>query len=331
MFNKGKCILASLIALIMALCLFCSCAQTLPPLNKIDAHTDFSVNYLNVGQGDCIFIRLPDGKNALIDCGLNQEPILEKIKNYLAAYEVSKIDYFILTHPDLDHIGNAYNLIREYSVGELFIPYVKHEHLCNFTEFSNVLNLAKNKAISIKIFDSYTCIQGMDYAFAFLSPMPKGFDGSSYDELIKQDIPSDSAVNNLSPIIYFECFGKRFVFTGDAGYSQEKLVVANYTNKVYELFYNNYNINVNLECVDFLKVSHHGSADATGEQFLRLLQPKNAIISVAGQNFYGHPSSETLERLISVCPGYQLYRTDRDGTICIHKDNDNNFVVSKST
>lgn len=331
MINKRKVILANLLTLIMVLCLLSGCNDALPPGNQIDAHLEFSVSFINVGQGDCIFIKLPDGKNAIIDCGINQGSNLEVIQNYLDACSVARIDYFVLTHPDLDHIGNAYSLISEYRVGELLVPYLHINQLNNFNEFADVLDLAQQKSILTKEFDSYTYIQGQDYVFAFLSPLPLGVEGSSYNNVVDESVLTESAINNLSPIIYFECFNKRFIFTGDAGYSQEDIVVQTYNNGGYEQFFGKKGINVNLENVDCLKISHHGSADATSEQFLGLLQPKSAIISVAGQNFYGHPASQTLERLITICPNCVLYRTDRDGTICFYKDKDGNLAIDKAS
>ena len=152
MINKRKVVLVNLLALTMVLFLLGGCNDALPPKNQIQVHTEFCVSFINVGQGDCIFIKLPDGKNALIDCGINQNSNLETIQNYLSAYSVDKIDYFVLTHPDLDHIGNANSLISEYSVGEMFVPYVYAKQLSNFKEFKYILDLAQNKLISIKEF-----------------------------------------------------------------------------------------------------------------------------------------------------------------------------------
>ena len=69
---KRKSIVSILIILIYTcLSMFCfaGCKQLVPPIKNIQVHSNFSVNFLDVGQGDCIFIRLPDGKNMLIDCG----------------------------------------------------------------------------------------------------------------------------------------------------------------------------------------------------------------------------------------------------------------------
>ena len=79
-------------------------------------------------------------------------------------------------------------------------------------------------------------------------------------------------------------------------------------------------MSINLENVDYLKLSHHGSDDASCEEFLSLLKPKNVIISV-GENNYGHPTSEVLQRLDEIVGEYNLYRTDRDDNIFVKVKN----------
>lgn len=68
---------------------------------------------------------------------------------------------------------------------------------------------------------------------------------------------------------------------------------------------------------DVLKVAHHGSKKSTSERFLEMADPEIAVVSV-GENNYGHPSEETLERLRDA--GAAVYRTDQCGAITIHVD-----------
>ncbi len=118
------------------------------------------------------------------------------------------------------------------------------------------------------------------------------------------------------------------MFTGDATSSQEKIVLDNYNSGIYDILYKNSRINVDLSYIDYLKVSHHGADGATSQDFLYALSPKNFIISVGKENFYGHPKSEVLERILLTCPESKLYRTDQVGTISVHKDDEGNMVVS---
>ena len=326
MFYKRR-IIAKIILILFTFILlfnFWACSESaLPPINDIKVKKDFSVNFLDVGQGDCIFIRLPDQKNLLIDCGFKDSynGNMEYINKFLADYEVKEIDYFILTHPDLDHIGNATQIISEYSVKKAFIPSIHKAQLNNFSEFKKVIELLDQKQVDYEISDITKSIVGDNYFFVFLSPLEKTNSQSSYNQILQSAIISDKSVNNLSPIIYFECFNKRFIFTGDAEKEQELLVVENYNNGVYDLYHKNKPFAINLNNVDYLKVSHHGSNDASSKEFLKLINPANAIISVGNQNFYGHPASEMLERLFEVCPNNMLYRTDTLGTISVFKEN----------
>ncbi len=325
MFYKRR-ILPKLILIIFCFTLLFNCwacSSDIPPLNDIKVKSDFSVNFLDVGQGDCIFIRLPDQKNLIIDCGVNDyyDENIKYINKFLKAYNVKSIDYLILTHPDLDHVGNATKIINNYNVKKAFIPYIHQSQLNSFNEFGNVLNLLEQKQINYEISDITKSIVGENYFFAFLSPLEKTNSQSSYNQILQNQIPPDKDINNLSPIIYFECFDTRFIFTGDAEREQELLVIENYKNGIYNLYHKNQPFSVNLENVDYLKVSHHGGADASCQDFLRLINPTNAIISVGNQNFYGHPASETLERLLEVCPSHTLYRTDTLGTITVYKEN----------
>ncbi len=296
---------------------YIGCKQLIPPLEKIPTHSDFSVNFLDVGQGDCIFIRLPDGKNVLIDCGVNDvnQQNVEYINRYLTSYNVKTIDYFVLTHPDVDHIGNAISLINAFSIGKIFIPKIHQKLMQNFQHFEQVLNVIEQKQIDFQYSMLPTQIVGDNYHFAFLSPQNDG--RSSYDKLLQNKVPPSGDINNLSPIIYFSCFNKRFLFTGDAERQEELYVIENFKSDIYELYYGD--LQINLNNLDYLKLSHHGSSDASCEEFLRLLNPKNVIISVGNDNYYGHPSSDTLIRLQNICNDTTIYRTDQLGTICVYK------------
>ena len=328
--NKVYVFVICIITLILSIFNVGCASDNLPPIKEGEVYKDFSVNYLDVGQGDCIFIRLPDGKNFLIDSGLNDENSENSkfIINFLKRYSVSKIDYFVLTHPDLDHIGNAKDIINNFSIGTIYLPIISQKLMSNFEHYKMLLDLIEQKQINSVISDYFCAIKGEEYAIAFLSPATKGLNDSSYSELDNTLNPTDRQINDLSPIIYFECFDNRFVFTGDASNIQERIVLKNYDVGLYDWFSTTYGIDINLEDIDYLKVSHHGADGATCEEFISLLNPKNFIFSVGKENFYGHPKTEVIERILGFCPNSLMYRTDQVGTISVHKDKQNKIVVS---
>ena len=99
------------------------------------------------------------------------------------------------------------------------------------------------------------------------------------------------------------------MFTGDAPVSVENALMRDDEAQAFR------NLGVQLTSTEILKVSHHGSSDATSFPFLAYLRAKTAVISCGEGNFYGHPNEETLARL--QLAGIDTYRTDKDGTVVI--------------
>ena len=302
--------------LILSIFLFgCDCTKSgLTTSSKPQNNGEFSVHYLDVGQGDAIFLYFPDGKTMLIDTGNGEKQNDDYLAQFFKDFGVSKIDYLILTHPDSDHIGGALNVVENFEIGKAFIPHILQPE--NFASFKNVKNLLEQKHVPMEISSMYKNIKGEEYSVVFLSPYPLDFPNveSSYEKLNGTYL-TDGDINNASPIIYVEYKNVRFLFTGDAGSSQEKIVLD--IEKALKPIFSSLGINLTLNSIDFLKLSHHGSADSNTQEFLNLLKPKNAIISVGGGNVYGHPSTVVLERLITANPEHNLYRTDVLGTISV--------------
>ena len=301
---------------ILTLCFifFVGC-NPIPNKNTRKVLSGFSVHYIDVGQGDCIFVQFPDEKTLVIDSGRDINDNSKTIIQFLSTYSVNKIDYFVLTHPDVDHVGNAKTIIETFEIGKIYHPYIMDEMLDFSPEYKTTIELAKEKQIELEVSDCYDYIKGENYQLIFLSPTPLRASDSAYKDYLTTSKPPETEENNLSPIIYLEYLGVRFLFTGDAGEKQESVALSNALLLISH--YNTFELSVNLSEIDFLKVSHHGSNDSTSEKFLQTIQPKNAIISVGGDNYYGHPTSEVLQRLLDHSPNYTLYRTDVNGTISV--------------
>ena len=308
---------------------FASCVSSpVPENNEREILKGFSVHYLDVGQGDAIFIKLNDGKHVLIDCAEPTDRNKEYIKDFLSSYGVTVIDYFIITHPDSDHIANAPFILENFTVKELYLSNLNANASQYFPIYKQVESLAKEKQITVEYNDNFKVIKGEDYYFAFLTPHNKTNPDSSYASLNGALIPDSAEVNNISPIIYFECAGLRFIFTGDAGASQEKLAVTIPLDPLFETHFKSNGITPNIYDVDFLKIGHHGSEQSSCKEFLEVLKPKNAVISVSGNNYYGMPSSKVLDRLFTANPDCNLYRTDVHGTISIGIENNQIKIVT---
>ncbi len=250
------------------------------------------VTFLDVGQGDSIFIKLPYGKGTyLIDTGgilpFEQQPWQKRQQPYevgrdtvvpfLKSKGAAVIDKLILTHGDYDHAGGAEAIINELKVKELVLP----DTLEKSELEKRLVTQAREKGITVKfVHEGDQWISG-NYRFKVLSPTKN----------------SSEKGNNASIVLYSEMGGYRWLFTGDLEEEGEK-----------KLIRENKNIRA-----DILKVGHHGSKTSTTDLFLDRVSPKAAVISVGEKNRFNHPNRDVLERLTN--RNIKIVRTDQSGAI----------------
>lgn len=225
------------------------------------------VTMLDIGQGDTFIIELPNRKGVfMIDAAANfsfaeEQPsskIYEQvIKPYLYSRGIQHIDAVFLTHEDIDHIGSAPNLLKEFHVDNVIVS--------NVFELNKEMDLAlKNTNTFLKrvSFNDLIRIKGQD--FHILSPKV------------------DYGTRNENSLVIASTIGdKTWLFTGDIGKETEKRMLSDVAKL----------------SIDVLKVGHHGSDTSTSEQFLSTINPNRALISVGRNNRYNHPSDETIELL----------------------------------
>ena len=241
-------------------------------------------HYLDVGQGDSIFIELPNDQTMLIDSGENYHgaAIIEYIKDCGR----KKIDYLVGTHPHSDHVGSMAYIIRNFDIGSVYLP----DAATNTYTYEKMLEAIKKKGLKVT-----TAKTGVN----ILSDSDESLDINILAPSTTKNVKN---LNNTSVIMKIKYGDTSFLFTGDAEKSELKTLSGDLT-------------------ADVLKVGHHGSDTSTPQTLVDAVKPKIAVISVGKDNDYGHPSAKTLKRLENA--GCEIYRTDQQQTIAVTSDGKN--------
>lgn len=215
------------------------------------------VHFIDVGQGDSIFIKARD-KNILIDGGDRGNIV----PNYLTIQEVEHLDLVVGTHPHADHIGGLINVIENFEVKEIMDPGIVH----TTKTYEDYLTLIDEK--DIKYTEART-------------GMIRNYDGVDF-EILHPKTPSRRHLNDSSVVIKVSLGEVSFLLTGDAERAAEGQMLSN----------NSIDLNST-----FIKLGHHGSETSTTEEFLKAVDPEVSIITVGKNNRYKHPSPNVVNRV----------------------------------
>lgn len=260
------------------------------------------ITFIDVGQGDSIFISMPYNRgNILIDTGGN-EMFYDKlnVKNntysigkdtivmYLKSIGKKELDYLILTHGDNDHLGEAIKVVDNIKVNNVIFNCGS----INDNEFK-IINVLRERRI--------------DYDF-YCNKKLKLY---KYDLYFINDSKDYGNENDNSLVMYLDINNYKFLFTGDI------------SDKVEEELLLKYNLDV-----DVLKVPHHGSKTSSSNKFLNETSPLYSIIEVGLDNRFNHPSQIVLERLEKV--NSKIYRTDKMGSIKFIIKNNVTILTSRT-
>lgn len=277
-----------------------------------DTSSQLQVSFLDIGQGDAMYIRAPNGNDMLIDGSRSNALLIKKLKNAMSAGDTS-IDVVLETHPDADHIGGLPYVIEHYSVGEFVEPGVASGSKLYATLLTDVAN-KKVPHVLARTGMKIILDEEKNIAFTVLSP---------------SNVYEGEDTNDASIVGILSYGNRKFMFTGDAGIptEQEILAAQSDVNKTIATETNTKNNSIfkNIS-VDVLKLGHHGSRTSSSEAFLEAVHPNTAIISAGCDNSYGHPHKEIVDRIamlkiISVA-------TCNSGTITFYTDGN---VLSRKT
>lgn len=238
--------------------------------------------FFNIGQGDSLFIETPNKRQVLVDGGPDNM-VLEKLGSVLSFYD-RYIDIIVLTHPDEDHLTGLVEVLNRFDVGLVFIGGADKDN-ATYQEWQRII---EEKNIKVKIAQmGQKIILDKDIDIKILWP----------DQNRKEYFADDT--NNSSVVLQLDYKDAEFLLTGDIDKKIENVLV---------------NSNQNLKS-EILKVAHHGSKNSSSQNFINKVSPKMTIISV-GENRYGHPHPDVLERLKNTL----IYRTDLFGDVKILSD-----------
>jgi competence protein ComEC len=235
------------------------------------------VRFLDIGQGDCQLIQLPDGGTILIDSGDRGKPTVELLRKY----GVNEIDLMIASHPHADHIGELRDVLREFKVKEFWDSGFTDNPTKTYTDM-----LVEIKKQSVKFVAPKQGVtrQFGDVNLEVINP-PANF--------------IDDHPNNASIVVRLTYGNKRFLFTGDAEIESWKKMLASDRERLR---------------ADVLKSAHHGSSNGTTKEILEAVNPSIYTISCAAGNDYHHPHPKVVD-LLERSRNIQVYRTDLGGTI----------------
>ena len=249
------------------------------------ADSGLALHFLDVGQGDGAVLRTPAGHWILIDAGPRTDRSdagRRVVVPFLLRHGAGELSVVFVSHAHADHLGGVASVLERFGAGAVIEPGEQVADPLYYGFLDEVIReeipWRPGRSGDRFVLDSVR--------FTILHPDPHW---SGWGEDINED----------SLVLLVEYGAFQALFAGDAGFPAER------------------ELRNRARAVDLLKVGHHGSRGSTGDEWLDSLRPRVAIVSV-GQNTYGHPSREALQRLLH--HRIALWRTDLDGPVSVTTD-----------
>ena len=225
----------------------------------------FELDVLDVGQGDGIYLHTKDGTNLFFDGGSTD---VSKVGTYrmlpfLKSKGVGKIDYWIVSHTDADHISGLKEVLEAgYEIDHIVVS----AYILEDEAYQSLTDTAETYG---------TEILDMDYGEVLT-------DGEAELRCIFPDKTYKSEDKNArSLVLLYEENGFSGIFTGDISSAEEAYLIKQ----------------GRIKDVDFYKAAHHGSKYSNSLEFLLELSPEITTISCGENNRYGHPGEEALAHI----------------------------------
>lgn len=259
---------------------------------------ELKVAFLDIGQGDATLFTFPDEEQMLVDCS-KDSGILAALGRVMSFYD-NTIDYLVITHPDLDHYGGCTDVMKRFQIKHIIYNGLDKKHDKFWLYFTSTIEELVSKGAIYTEIDKQMSMEIGNAQIDFIYP----------DHSIKEKsfVPGITKKNdNNTSIVFIVKYGdNKVLMTGDMETDLEKYLLAKYSNQLQ---------------ANILKVGHHGSDSSSNKDFLSMVSPQYATISVGKENTFGHPSRRTLRKLERI--NTKTLRTDEKSDIL--------FVLTSST
>ena len=244
---------------------------------RLSRYGEMNAMAVNVGQGQCTLL-YAGNQAVVVDCGSSNSYVDagSRAADQLESMGIHRLRAVAVTHYHADHTNGLYQLLARLEVQTLYLPDIEDEYGVR----ERLLRLAEKNGIEVVyVRRTVECPLG-GAVLSLYPPMGEG-------DLNEQGLTALCSAGDFDVLI-----------TGDMAGSTERKLVGQY----------------DLPDIEVLMVGHHGSRYSSSQELLQAVRPETAIISV-GDNSYGHPTQEAMDRLSQA--GTEIYRTDRQGNILV--------------
>lgn len=261
---------------------------------------------LDVGQGDGIFIKGPEGGTYLVDGGSSDVKKVGqyRIEPFLESQGVGTLDYVLVSHGDSDHMNGIEELIERQDIGVKIKTLVLPVQEVWDEALTGLAEKARSLGIRLVTIGTDQSIKEGKMTLTCIQPGNRKREGAGFE------------TGNAASMVLVVKYGEfDMLLTGDVEEEGEEQL----TKRLEEQY---------RDCVwEVLKVAHHGSKNSSKEKFLRQVQPVYAFVSAGRENRYGHPHQETIKRLMDT--GSKIYSTQENGAIIVKVEDGRSLKIEK--
>ncbi len=255
------------------------------------------VYFLDVGQGDAMYIVTPGGRQILVDGGPEFGGAARALSKRLPPWDRS-LDLVASTHLDTDHSRGLLRVLESYRTGTVVAGLPDPDsHL--HPQWRKAVEQGEHRLVHLSAGQELTLDDGVN--LTVLHPPSVSLRGPAWDS------------NNNSLVLRLSYGEMSFLLTGDIEEEAERYLARTATS---------------LQS-DVLKAGHHGSNSSTTPAFLRAVKPRWAVISAGAENQYGHPHADVVSRLEAAVGKGNVFSTATQGTIHFSTDGQRLWVETE--